>query len=244
MSFYLIYLIHHTFSIQSLKYSSNIGVFFFSVGMSWISYCIYEWSRGSSVVWLKCLNMNPFMFDTCVHSPHLKFLGLTCKQRSSYSALSFFSFCLTCSHLIWLILLCASPARLCSFVFHFYLDLSCLKKMCTPPFFPASWNILLYLIFSAIRPRQRAGTIQRWQNCTKHWVSSETIKAPSCSVDQNPDWAAATPVVWRCWASALKALSCCSLRDLYLDHLRDDNSTVINLRGSIYQCSDCFPLNL
>ena len=85
-----------------------------------------------------------------------------------------------------------SPACLCSFVLHFLLDLR------SPPLFASSANssVLLFffsVLFTAIRPRRRAGTIQRWQNCTKHWVSKETIKAPSesCSFARDPHWAAA-----------------------------------------------------
>lgn len=177
---------------------------------------------------------------------------ISCKQWSPCSALSFLSSSLTYYPLISLLLLSATPACLCSpgsFVLPFYLDLTGLK-MCTSAPSPASRNsspfVSFFCLLPAIRPRQRAGTIQRWQNCTKLWVSKETIKAPSesCSFAQEPHWAAAAPAARHHRASALKALSHSSLRALYFKHLRDYIATVINLRGPICQRCDCFLLSL
>lgn len=150
------------------------------------------------------------------------------------------------------LLLSAPPACLCSlgsFVLHFTLIFLAWK--CAPPFLPASQIHLPFVSFfpcllPAIRPRQHAGTIQRWQNCTKRWVSKETIKAPSesCSYTRDPHWAAVAPAVQHHWASALKALSDSSLRALYFKHRRDYIATVINLWGPICQRCDCFSLSL
>lgn len=44
--------------------------------------------------------------------------------------------------------------------------------------FPASQILLLPLLFPpVIKPRRRAGTIQRWPNCTRRWVSKERVTA-------------------------------------------------------------------
>lgn len=100
-----------------------------------------------------------------------------------------------------------------------------------------------FCLLPAIRPRLHAGTIQKWQNCTKHWVSEKTIKAPSelCSFSLKPHWAAAAR--HHC-TSTLRALSHSSLRALYFKHLRDSITTVINLQGPICQHCDCLLLSL
>lgn len=93
---------------------------------------------------------------------------------------------------------------------------------------------VVFLSFScppvAIKPRRHAGTIQRWQSCTKHWVRKETIKAP-CEMRTfvlNPHWGAATR---RHCTSALEDLSHSSLGALCLKHLRDNRASVISLPG-------------
>lgn len=189
------------------------------------------------------------MFDVCLHFTGLQSLvNNDCPTLPSHFSLSHLLTSLWFSSLYRLPHLSVS-ASLDSFVLLFF-TLIFLAWKCAPWFSAASWILPPFVSFvclpSAIRPRQRAGTIQRWQNCTKHWVSEETIKAPSesCSFAQHPHWAAAAPAVRHHWASALKSLSHSSLRALYFKHLRDYISTVINLRGPICQRCDCFLLSL
>ncbi len=186
------------------------------------------------------------MSDMCLH-----FTGLKSFVNNARSVLhTHFSPFLPLTHL-WspffnhLSHTCLSPLRrlICS---PFFRDL-CGLKMCTSVLchlheflcLPVSLSCLL----SAIKPRRRAGTIQRWQNCTKHWVSKETINAPSesCSLARDPHWAAAAR---HHHTSALKTLSHSSLRALCFKHLRDYIPTVINLRGPVCQQCDCLVLSL
>lgn len=197
-------------------------------------------------MWLWCLNLNPLSCLTFVYTLHAwnllqTMVALFCPliflllSHLLLSDLPSFTICHTCPSVL--------PRLICTPSFSW----SCWPENVHLHSLPASWLPLPLSHFSpAIRPRQRAGTIQRWQNCTRLWVSKETIKAPSklCSLTQDPHWAAAAPAARHHHASTLKALSHSSLRALYFKPLRDYKATVINLRGPICQHCDCFFLSL
>lgn len=112
---------------------------------------------------------------------------------------------------------------------------TCTSALCQPLWVsPALLFLILFFSLppSAIKPRRRAGTIQRWQNCTKRWVSTETIKAASewCSLAWAPPLG----------APALKASPRGSLKTPRYKHPRDYITPVINLQGPICQRRDCF----
>lgn len=179
----------------------------------------------------------PLCFYTSLNSPSLNFWAYLVNSSRPLCPLTFLSFYFFVSQRPFFsrLLLSASPAHFSPTHLYFILTLIFLAfiLLCLIKTFCVSFTYFL----AAIRPRQRAGTIQRWQSCTRRWVSEETMHSFAHLFT--------TPVELQkhCLFGLVLLGLRGSLRDLHLSHLGDYNFIVINLRDPIYQCCDCFPLS-
>lgn len=131
-----------------------------------------------------------------------------------------------------------SPACLCSFVLHFFLDLR------SPPLFASSANssalvhLTLFFFLSSSQPSGPDDVLGPSKDDrtvpSTGWVRRQ-LKRP-----QSRAHSPGTPTgLQQHGTSSLKALSHSSLRALYFKHLRDYIAAVINLRGPICLRCDC-----